>query len=618
VISFLAAGEKQENPPNVLFIVADDLGWNDVSWHNPNIHSPAMEELAADGVLLDQYYVQPTCSPSRVAFMTGRYPYRVGRQHMYIKPLMPAGLAANVAIMPQFFQKAGYTTHAIGKWHLGFCHQNYTPTYRGFDTFYGFYLGSQDFYTHTKRQDANSRLGYDFRVNENILKGPEVEGKYSTDLFVNRAKAIFEEHKRKDAQGERKPWFTYLSFQSVHEPLQVPHSYKGNVCRYKDQPRYFYSAMVSSLDHAMDRVVKSLKETGYYDNTIIVFTTDNGGAVKVGGNNMPLRGTKGTLYEGGTRAIGFVHSPLLQKTGYTNHNLMHAVDWVPTLMSAIGHDTTDSAGLDGVNQWQAISNPSMPAPRDEIVYNIKEKPFMAAIRIGDYKLIWGSRTEKDIWFQANEEVVNPALCEHVKKTRTQANRTLSSNDPRGMETMDVFSLNVDLDHEYEDDYDNLARMQEIDLEEQGGDDETELAEDLDTVQSVLSLLENESQTRTAKNSREGRGKNNKKGGGKKKGDKKKKGGSGKNKKNIPLPNNYGVIIKTWGKKQLFNLREDPEERRDISADNTEMVEKLKDRAVEHFLQLQPQFTPKDDQKGNPLMWGGYWGPGWCDLHTVQD
>merc|ERR1711892_60036 len=177
----VAAADEKTKQPNVLFIVADDLGWNDVSWHNPNIHSPAMEELAAEGILLDQYYVQPTCTPSRVAFMTGRYPYRVGRQHMYIKPLMPAGLATNVPIMPQYFQQAGYTTHAIGKWHLGFCHQNYTPTYRGFDTFYGFYHGSQDFYTHKRTAPPGGVVGYDFRMNKEILKGLSIFIHY----FVN-------------------------------------------------------------------------------------------------------------------------------------------------------------------------------------------------------------------------------------------------------------------------------------------------------------------------------------------------------------------------------------------------------------------------------------------------
>ena len=242
--------------------------------------------------------------------------------------------------------------------------------------------------------------------------------------------------------------------------------------------------------------------------------------------------------------------------------------------------------------------------------------------MGDHKMIWGSRTVKNIWFPTKEEVLNTAVCDHVKKTRTQANRTLNSNAPRGMETMDVLNLNVDEDKEYEDEYDNLARMQEIDLEEQEYDNQTELdedlGEDLDNVQSVMSLFESEKSTRMARSTRKGRGKNNKKGGGKKKGDKKKKGGSGKNKNNIPLPNNYRVIIKTWGQKMLFNLREDPEERFDISADNPDILENLKARAVEHFLNLQPQFTPDDTQKGNPQRWGGYWGPGWCDLHTVQD
>ena len=124
----------------------------------------------------------------------------------------------------------------------------------------------------------------------------------------------------------------------------------------------------------------SLKETGFYENTIIVFTTDNGGAVKKGGNNFPLRGTKGTLYEGGTRGIGFIHSPLLKSKGYTTSNLMHAVDWLPTLMSAIGKNISTFSALDGVNQWQAINKPNIKAPREEVVYNIKEKPFMAALR----------------------------------------------------------------------------------------------------------------------------------------------------------------------------------------------------------------------------------------------
>jgi arylsulfatase B len=122
--------------------------------------------------------------------------------------------------------------------------------------------------------------------------------------------------------------------------------------------------------HLVVKVVESLKATGF-----LVFTTDNGWVIKMGGNNMPLRGTKGTLYEGGTRGIGFIHSPLLHTSGCTNFNMMHAVGWLPTLMSAIGQQNLATSATDGVDQWAAISSPNLHAPRNEIVYNTKEKPF---------------------------------------------------------------------------------------------------------------------------------------------------------------------------------------------------------------------------------------------------
>ena len=239
-------------------------------------------------------------------------------------------------------------------------------------------------------------------------------------------------------------------------------------------------------------------------------------------------------------------------------------------------------------------------------------------RIGDFKLIWGSRSTKNLWFPVQEEVsnANKAYCEHIKNTRTKANRTLENNFPRGLETMDVLKIDIDEDKEYEDDYESLARMQEVDLDFEDTEDLLEEEINSDKTFSVLPLIETNTETRNGKSFRRGRGKSNKKSGEKKKGDKKKKGGSGKNKKNIPLPNKYGVVIKTWGTQMLFNLREDPEERNDISKDNLEMVTKLKERAVEHFYNLQPRFSPADVDAGNPVRWGGYWGPGWCQPHTV--
>jgi len=363
------------------------------------------------------------------------------------------------------------------------------------------------------------------------------------------------------------------------------------------------------LDHAMERVVHSLKETGFYENTIIVFTTDNGGAVKKGGNNFPLRGTKGTLYEGGTRGIGFIHSPLLKSKGYTTSNLMHAVDWLPTLMSSIGKNISTFSALDGVNQWQAINKPNIKAPREEVVYNIKEKPFMAALRIGEYKMIWGSRTEKNVWFPAEEEIQNATSCNLIKETRRKANRTLTSHTPRGLDSMDVWNLDNNGDKDYEDDYDDLARMQEVDFDYQDEDYSTEQENREDKIQSVLSLLvdtkDDAVTSRDFRMAKENAEKEN--------GEMVKKK---KRKKNGHLPNKYGVTIKTWGTKLLFNLEEDPEERKNIANDNPDMVKKLRNRVVEHFFNLQPHFVPEDDQAGNPVNWGGFWSPGWCQPHTI--
>eukprot|EP00090_Calanus_glacialis_P003487 TRINITY_DN12576_c0_g1_i4.p1 TRINITY_DN12576_c0_g1~~TRINITY_DN12576_c0_g1_i4.p1 ORF type:complete len:319 (+),score=100.19 TRINITY_DN12576_c0_g1_i4:49-957(+) len=301
-------------------------------------------------------------------------------------------------------------------------------------------------------------------------------------------------------------------------------------------------------------------------------------------------------------------------------------------MSAIGQQNLATSATDGVDQWAAISSPSLHAPRNEIVYNIKEKPFMAAIRVGDHKLLWGRQPEKDIWFPAQESVVDEDLCDAVKKRRTQPDRNRSLSEARGMETMDVLNLNVDEDKEYAEEYEYLERIEEIDLEEQYGYDTTE---EEDIAPLITSQI-NTSRTERILRSRNGRNKGNSenknhadkkkkwngknKGGGAHKNKKggKKKGGSGKHRKRIPIPNKYGATIKSWGETRLFNLREDPEERTDISAENVDIVEKLKSRAKEHFMNLYPQYTPKDDPRSNPLRWGGFWSPGWCDTYTIKD
>lgn len=339
-------------------MVADDLGWNDVPWHNREVYAPNLDSLAKAGVILQESYVQPICTPSRSALMSGRYPFTIGRQHAVIWPEEPTGLSLNLTLLPQLMKAAGYETHAVGKWHLGFCSWAYTPTSRGFDTFYGYYTGSEDYYHHTRTcvfgEEGNKHsngttststttsttpapcndikcafsLGEQKEPVIDEKKGPgyldlrdnteperNQSGVYSTYVFASQVEKLL-------ANREPEvPMFLYLPFQSVHSPLQVPEKYKKPYEHIQNHDRKTYLGMVSAMDEAVGRVIKALKDTGHYNNTVIVFTTDNGGPTITGSNNWPLRGNKTTLWEGGTRGAAFVHSPLLPNPGTTNPSL---------------------------------------------------------------------------------------------------------------------------------------------------------------------------------------------------------------------------------------------------------------------------------------------------------
>lgn len=375
---FVANAVEAKTKPNIVLVLADDLGWNDIGFHNPEIKSPNLDRLAHEGIILNQSYVQPLCSPSRAALMTGLYPYRIGLQHVVIYRGQPVCVPLNQTLLPQVLKTAGYATHMVGKWHLGFCDWKCTPTYRGFDTFYGYYSSMEDYYT--KIYDD----GFDFRDQKTVVK--TANGTYSTFLYTERIRKIIRDH------DTSKPLFLYLPFQSVHEPLEVPKNYSDLYPNIKDKDRKTFSGMVTSLDDAVGEVVTSLKRKGIYNNTLIVFSADNGGWVNYGGNNYPLRGGKFSIFEGGTRAVAFVHGPMFNKTGIKYDGLIHIVDWFPTLAEAAGAEY-DAHDQDGVSQWQSLLSASMPSKRQEVVYNLDLSwdPIQgrAAIRYGDYKLIAG-------------------------------------------------------------------------------------------------------------------------------------------------------------------------------------------------------------------------------------
>ncbi|XP_064631744.1 uncharacterized protein LOC135490027 [Lineus longissimus] len=387
--------QKQQRP-HVIFIVADDFGWNDVSWHNRNINTPNLEELANGGIILNSSYTHATCSPSRAAFMTGYYPYHLGLQHSNVKAGAPTGLPLDKTFLPQKLKTLGYKNHIVGKWHLGYCNWNYTPTYRGFDSFYGYYNAGEDYYTHRAayRYKGQKTTGLDFTFNKELIR--DKNGSYSTHVFTDRAINIISNHPKES------PLFLYLPFQAAHGPLQVPDRYSRPYRRKMKKPRAVFSGMVTAVDEAVGRIVDALKETQMWNNTLLIFTNDNGGAPGAMGNNYPLRGGKFTFWEGGVRGVTFIHGQMLNTSPYVYDGLFHAVDWFPTILSAVqfGSSTTAEADtdLDGIDHWQSLLT-RQPSPRDEFVYNIDQVSQTGAIRVGDFKLLVGSPGDYDGWYK---------------------------------------------------------------------------------------------------------------------------------------------------------------------------------------------------------------------------
>merc|ERR1711892_799910 len=408
-----------------------------------------LEQLAKQGIGMDQSYAQQVCTPSRAALLTGKYPFHIGRQKRALKPLQPTGLHLNLTTLPQQLKKLGYNTHIVGKWHLGYCAWEYTPTRRGFDTFLGFYLGSENHFSHDrdyKTKPEDPPTFYDFRENEAVAK-QDYQGVYSTTAFRRRSKDIIAdvaEERELNVYENYKPFFLYLSFQATHAPLQARAEVLAKIPQTGNPARDIYKAMVLDMDLAIADIVKTLKDKDLYNDTIIVFTSDNGGAISHGASNYPLRGTKGTLFEGGTKAITFVHGPkILSQKRIVSNNLVHITHWMPTILSMAGYqgNPSEDLGLDGIDQWEAINNNENV--RDEMVYNLKVEPISGAIRIGPHKIIFGKKFNKQGWYDTD----NTALqCEAFKKDKKEKRKNNSKKKTNTDKKRDKRKNKIDYHH----------------------------------------------------------------------------------------------------------------------------------------------------------------------------
>ena len=365
-----ASCTTQRQKPNILLIVADDLGWNDVGFHGSEIATPHLDKLANQGMELTRFYACPICSPTRAGLLTGNYPDRMNLRNYVFSPSRLGGIPQEETTIPEMLEKAGYKHRAaFGKWHLGHSHIQYHPNNQGFSYFYGHYNGAIDYYSHLR----NGELDW-HRNNE-----PCFDEGYSTDLIGKEAVNFIK------ASAKEAPFFAYVAFNAPHSPMQANmeelydygfdpqkgtdgypivqgHNGERGMDVYGLKGRgntlhQTYAAMVSRMDHWIGEIQNTLEAEGIADNTIIWFLSDNGGLPSFGGNNEPLRGGKHSTWEGGVRTVSVVKWPGKTKPGSTSNEMIAYIDVFATVEKLV---TGENSPKDGIDVSEAFMGNSLP------------------------------------------------------------------------------------------------------------------------------------------------------------------------------------------------------------------------------------------------------------------
>jgi arylsulfatase B len=372
-------------PPNILIVIADDLGWRDVGWHDSEIRTPHLDRLAKNGVRLERYYVCPTCSPTRAGLLTGRNPSRFAI-HGPIGDRSTQALPKDAMTLARILKSRGYATALAGKWHLGL-RPEVGPRQYGFDHTYGYLHGQIDQYTHHYKNGDRSWHRDDAFVDE--------EG-HATDLLADEAVKFL--------QAPRKePFLLWVAFSVPHYPVQEEDKwlapYKDAI---KDPSRRLYAASVAHMDAAVGRIAEALEKSGQAKNTLFLFTSDNGGqkgyASKTDyggkhgpyptlGDNRPLHGWKGEMYEGGIRVPAFVSWPGRLEPDEVRQTVSY-LDWVPTIARLAGAEPRAEWQLEGRDVWPLLSGKGAPPPARVLYWNDGRT---AAVLSGDWKLIVSRR-----------------------------------------------------------------------------------------------------------------------------------------------------------------------------------------------------------------------------------
>jgi arylsulfatase A-like enzyme len=357
--------------PNIILIVADDLGYGELGCQgNKEIPTPNIDSIAHNGVRFTQGYVSaPLCSPSRAGLMTGRYQQRFGHEFNPGKPTNPSedfGLPLSETMLPARLKELGYKTGMVGKWHLGI-KPEFHPQKRGFDEFFGF-LGAAHAYV---RSDAGA---------DPILRGtePVSESEYLTDAFAREAEAFIERH-------HEETFFLYLPFNAVHMPLQSIQKYLDRFPQIKDEKRKTFAAMASAMDDAVGRVLAKVCAHKLEEKTLLFFISDNGGpTLTTTSSNVPLRGYKAQVLEGGIRTPFMLQWPGRVPAGKIYDHPVSSLDIHPTALVAAGGAVPPDRKLDGVDLAPFLTGMSPAKPHETLCWRMGEK---CAIRHGDWKLV---------------------------------------------------------------------------------------------------------------------------------------------------------------------------------------------------------------------------------------
>jgi arylsulfatase A-like enzyme len=388
LLSPLTALAAEPEPPNIILIVADDLGYGDLGCYGGrDINTPNLDQLAASGVrLTDGYVSAPVCAPSRAGLMTGRYQQRSGFR---FNPAIqqggsPLGLDVGEETLGDVMTRAGYRTGAFGKWHLG-ASEPFHPNNRGFYHFYGFLGGGHCFfpeeYAARMRDWANQPdrpepdlYMYATPLQINGIELPPQKG-YLTDLITTEAMAFMQ-------RFQHRPLFLYLAYNAPHVPLEAPAEYLDKYSQIADEKRRTFAAMVENLDWNVGRILSTLEELGKRDNTLIVFLSDNGGAVKNGAHNGPLRGQKGNLTEGGIRVPFIFNWPGGLPRGREVRVPISTLDLLPTFAALAGVEPAGNP-LDGFNVLPWLRGEAKGVPHQRLFWDRGDK---GGMREGDFKL----------------------------------------------------------------------------------------------------------------------------------------------------------------------------------------------------------------------------------------